>query len=90
MCRGGSFSLPAALRAAGWLAVGRTEQPASTGLLVRCATVELFLGYDPGGDGKHGVAAVRVAENGGLDVRSTKCLRDAAEVRDLASRSAVA
>ena len=66
----------------GWLAVGRTEQPSSTGLLVRCATVELFLGYDPGGDGKHGVAAVRVAENGELDVRSTKCLRDAAEVRD--------
>ena len=59
-----------------------TELPSSTGLLVRCAAVELFLGYDPGGDRKHGVAAVRVAENGELKVRSTKCLRDAAEVRD--------
>ena len=44
--------------------------------------MELFLGYDPGGDGKHGVAAVRVAENGQLQAPATKCLRDAAAVRD--------
>ena len=45
--------------------------------------MELFLGYDPGGDGKHGVAAVRIAENGALaEEPSTECVRDAAEVRD--------
>ena len=29
--------------------------------------VELFLGYDPGGDRKHGVAAVRITEDGTLE-----------------------
>ena len=42
--------------------------------------MELFLGYDPGGDGKHGVAAVRIAEDGSLEVPETDCLRDAADV----------
>lgn len=44
--------------------------------------MELFLGYDPGGDGKHGVAAVRIAENGSLEVTDRRCMRDAAAVRD--------
>ena len=43
--------------------------------------MELFLGYDPGGDGKHGVAAVRIAEDGTLEEPSTRCLPDAAGVR---------
>lgn len=51
-------------------------------LAVHCAVVELFLGYDPGGDGNHGVAAVRIAEDGSLEEPDTHCLRDAAEVMD--------
>ena len=44
--------------------------------------MELFLGYDPGGDGKHGVASVRVAADGSSGDLRTDCLRDATEVRD--------
>ena len=44
--------------------------------------MESFLGYDPGGDGKHGVASVCIASDGSLGDLRTDCLRDATEVRD--------
>lgn len=44
--------------------------------------MELFLGYDPGGDGKHGVAAARIAEDGDLEVMDRRCMRDAAAELD--------
>ena len=41
--------------------------------------MELFLGYDPGGDGKHGVASVRVAADGSFGDLRTDCLRAPAQ-----------
>ena len=45
------------------------------------ARYTLFLGYDPGGKGKHGVAAARIAGDGDLESGPETCvLRDAEEV----------
>ena len=42
----------------------------------------LFLGYDPGGENKHGVAAVQIAASGTFEARpKTEVLRDAEAVR---------
>lgn len=43
--------------------------------------MELFLGYDPGGTRKHGVAAVRIASDGTYGDMEVKRLRDATAVR---------
>lgn len=43
--------------------------------------VELFLGYDPGGEDKHGVVSVRIARDGTYSDIEAECLRDATEVR---------
>ena len=41
----------------------------------------LFLGYDPGGEGKHGVVSVRIARDGTYSDMDADCLCDASEVR---------
>ena len=43
--------------------------------------MKLFLGYDPGGEDKHGVVSVRIARDGTYSDLVAKCLRDATEVR---------
>ena len=43
--------------------------------------MELFLGYDPGGEDKHGVVSVRIARDGTYSDIEAKRLRDATEVR---------
>ena len=42
----------------------------------------LFLGYDPGGKGKHGVAAANIKADGAFRSVKTSSLSDAGEVRD--------
>ena len=53
---------------------------------------ELFLGYDPGGEGKHGVVSVAIARDGSYSDMQAECLRDATKVKDWLSKhpSAVA
>ena len=43
--------------------------------------MKLFLGYDPGGEGKHGVVSVRIARDGTYSDLDAKCLRDATQVK---------
>ena len=43
---------------------------------------QLFLGYDPGGANRHGVAAVRVSADGSSLEAATRTLADARSVRD--------
>ena len=40
---------------------------------------KLFLGYDPGGKGKHGVAAARIASDGAFESKPETCLLEDAE-----------
>ena len=44
--------------------------------------MHLFLGYDPGGKGNHGVVSVRITSDGTWHDLQAKCLSDATEVRD--------
>ena len=43
--------------------------------------MELFLGYDPGGEDKHGVVSVRIARDGTYSDLEAKRLRDATQVK---------
>lgn len=43
---------------------------------------KLFLGYDPGGANKHGIAAVRISADGATTAAATSTLSTAREVRD--------
>ena len=43
--------------------------------------MDLFLGYDPGGEGKHGVVSVKIARDGTYSDMEADCLGDAADVR---------
>ena len=49
--------------------------------MTECSNKSLFLGYDPGGENAHGVAAVRIAADGTLESKpETAVLRDAEAV----------
>ena len=45
-----------------------------------------FLGYDPGGKDKHGVAAVTIARDGSYNDMQAECLRDATQVKEWLSK----
>ena len=43
---------------------------------------ELFLGYDPGGEDKHGVVSVTIARDGSYSDMQAECKEDATKVKD--------
>ncbi len=49
--------------------------------MTECSNMNLFLGYDPGGKNAHGVAAVRISNDGTMEAKpETTVLRDAESV----------